>query len=745
MQVTSEPSGLVSSVTFTVPAIASITLTPISGAVGTAVSVSGTNFLTSDTSCTLSTAPGTLLQAPTCTILLGTVTGSFTVAGGSPSGTYVVTVTGMPGGDFGQATFTVTPPPPAPTLSFSPPSGLPGTLVHVSGTNYAGTTCSLSSNPSGLFTVLLSCSISNGVLTGEFEVASGAAAGDYVVTVTTNISSDTNKALFTITSVTFTLSPASSVAGAAVAASGQNYEGTTCQLSSAPVGLFSSTPACSISNHALSGGFTVASAAPLGGYTVTVTTNVAGEKAIVSFIVGSVGPPLFALSPSSGPAGTFVSISGQNYAGTACTILSASPSGLFVSYSCSISSGTLSGGFTVASTAPLGAYTVTIKTNAGETETAPFTLTGLLTFVLTPTSGLIGTPVSASGSNFVGSTCTLDVTPVGLFTSQTCSIETSTGKLTGGFTVASSASPGMPYTVTVTTNAGETKAAPFTVPYPASQTFALSQTSGGGSTGVTISGTNYVGTTCSLTSTPSGLFTSSSCSISAGQLSGGFTIATTASPGGYTVTVSTNKNEQLSAPFTVTSTTPPCIIATVTFGSEAAPAVQFLRNFRDHLALSTRAGSAFMTVFNAWYYSFSPTVAGYIAANDPLRAPIRVILYPLLGVLGVSTFTYSLFGSAPEFAIVMAGLVASSLIGLVYLTPFMLVGMRALTRRRKVNVGRVAKRSLLLLAGALALLLAGELAGSFLLLAVASSAIVLTCMIAVPTIVALMITHPEPQ
>jgi hypothetical protein len=152
-----------------------------------------------------------------------------------------------------------------------------------------------------------------------------------------------------------------------------------------------------------------------------------------------------------------------------------------------------------------------------------------------------------------------------------------------------------------------------------------------------------------------------------------------------------------------------------------------------------------MVVFNAWYYSFSPTVAGYIAAHDPLRAPIRVILYPLLGVLGASTFTYSLFSATPEFAIVMAGLVASSLIGLVYLTPFMLVGMRALTRRRRIQTRSAAKGSLLLLTAALALLLLGELAGSFLLLAVASSAIVLTCIIAAPTIAAVVMTRQEPQ
>jgi hypothetical protein len=152
-----------------------------------------------------------------------------------------------------------------------------------------------------------------------------------------------------------------------------------------------------------------------------------------------------------------------------------------------------------------------------------------------------------------------------------------------------------------------------------------------------------------------------------------------------------------------------------------------------------------MGVFNAWYYSFSPSVAQFIENNDPLRAPVRVMLYPLLGILGISTSTYSLLSGAPEFAIVMAGLVASSLIGLVYLTPFTLVGMRALTKRRRISVTNLAKGSLLLLAAALALLAAGELAGSFLLLAVASSAIVLTCIIAAPTIIAVLVLHPKSQ
>jgi hypothetical protein len=144
-----------------------------------------------------------------------------------------------------------------------------------------------------------------------------------------------------------------------------------------------------------------------------------------------------------------------------------------------------------------------------------------------------------------------------------------------------------------------------------------------------------------------------------------------------------------------------------------------------------------MEVFNAWYYSFSPSVASFIANNDPLRAPVRMVLYPLLGVLGISTLTYSMLSASPEFAVVVAGLIASSLIGLVYLTLPVLVGMRRLTKRRGIRISSVAKVSLTSLALALALLAAGEVAGSFLLLAVGGSVLVLTCLISAPIVAAL--------
>ncbi len=152
-----------------------------------------------------------------------------------------------------------------------------------------------------------------------------------------------------------------------------------------------------------------------------------------------------------------------------------------------------------------------------------------------------------------------------------------------------------------------------------------------------------------------------------------------------------------------------------------------------------------MQVFNAWYYSFSPSVAQFIASNDPIRAPVRMLLYPLLGVLGISTFTYSLFSATPEFAIVMAGLVASSLIGLAYFTAPALVGMQALLRKRRISAKILGKASLASLVIALTMLTIGEVAGSSLMLAIASSAVVLTCVIAVPVLVSAVILRPSPK
>ncbi|MFC1486594.1 NosD domain-containing protein [Thermoproteota archaeon] len=113
-----------------------------------------------------------------------------------------------------------------------------------------------------------------------------------------------------------------------------------------------------------------------------------------------------------------------------------------------------------------------------------------------------------------------------------------------------------------------------------------------------------------------------------------------------------------------------CIIATATYGSELSPEVQFLREFRDDTVLSTFAGSNFMEAFNAFYYSWSPSVAPTISENIGLKDGMKVVLYPLMGILHLSSTSFSVFSIIPEMSIVIAGFVASSLIAVVYVVPW---------------------------------------------------------------------------
>ena len=73
-----------------------------------------------------------------------------------------------------------------------------------------------------------------------------------------------------------------------------------------------------------------------------------------------------------------------------------------------------------------------------------------------------------------------------------------------------------------------------------------------------------------------------------------------------------------------------CLIATAAFGSEMAPQVQFLREIRDGTVMSTQSGTAFMTGFNQFYYSFSPYVADYERENPVFKEAVKVTLTPLL-------------------------------------------------------------------------------------------------------------------
>jgi fibronectin type 3 domain-containing protein len=78
-----------------------------------------------------------------------------------------------------------------------------------------------------------------------------------------------------------------------------------------------------------------------------------------------------------------------------------------------------------------------------------------------------------------------------------------------------------------------------------------------------------------------------------------------------------------------------CLIATAAYGSELAPQVQMLREVRDNTLYKTTSGTAFLTAFNQFYYSFSPTVADWERNNPVFKEAVKIAITPMLHTLSI--------------------------------------------------------------------------------------------------------------
>jgi hypothetical protein len=169
---------------------------------------------------------------------------------------------------------------------------------------------------------------------------------------------------------------------------------------------------------------------------------------------------------------------------------------------------------------------------------------------------------------------------------------------------------------------------------------------------------------------------------------------------------------------------PQCVIATATYGSEISPEVQFLREFRDQDIMGTMAGREFMAVFHAWYYSFSPNIASVIAKHPMMQNIFKIFLYPLIGILHLSASIYNVFNFNSEMAVVMAGFMASALIGVVYFSP---IGLVLSLKERKSNTNNSYLKMLLVFSlGSLICIVIGEIASMSGMLMLGTSVFVLS-------------------
>ncbi len=161
-----------------------------------------------------------------------------------------------------------------------------------------------------------------------------------------------------------------------------------------------------------------------------------------------------------------------------------------------------------------------------------------------------------------------------------------------------------------------------------------------------------------------------------------------------------------------------CLIATAAFGSELAPQVQFLREYRDNTIMSTSVGSSFISAFNAVYYTFSPTVADVERNNPLLQESIKTGITPLLGILQVAKLASVGNG---ETSVLTSGMIASSLIGATYLWP---AGLAAKSIREGSR-SRI-KIAITIISTALALTLISSVIGNVQFEMISTSALVLS-------------------
>ena len=69
-----------------------------------------------------------------------------------------------------------------------------------------------------------------------------------------------------------------------------------------------------------------------------------------------------------------------------------------------------------------------------------------------------------------------------------------------------------------------------------------------------------------------------------------------------------------------------CFIATAAYGTEFAPEIRVLQDFRDKYLLRKSAGRFFVET----YYRISPPIADFIEKSESLKRLVRIALAPIV-------------------------------------------------------------------------------------------------------------------
>jgi hypothetical protein len=444
-----------SGVKFTVTSAPSITsISPTSAAAGTTITITGANF-----GSTQGTNTVTFNGTPATPSSWSATSIKVPVPAGATTGPLVVTVDGVASNGI---TFTVLP---TPTItSLAPSSGIVGTVVTVTGTNFGATQGSSTVTFNGKAGTAESWSSTQIVV----PVPTGATTGNVVVTVGGVASAGV---LFTVpTAPTITaISPSSGPVGASVTISGANF-GSTQGSSTVKFNGTTGTPTSWAASQIV---VPVPSGATSGNIVVTVGGVASNGMAFTVLPT----PSITSLSPTSGGVGASVTIKGTNFGATQGTST--------VSFDGVGATVTNWSATQIVTTVPSGALTgvVIVNVNGVASNSVGFTVlaTPNITSVV-PGSAAIGGSITIGGTDFGATQGSSTVSFNGK-----AGIPTTWGATQIVVPVPSGATTG---NLVVTVNGVASNAVPFTILLVPSIT-SLSPTSGAQGAAVTITGTNF--------------------------------------------------------------------------------------------------------------------------------------------------------------------------------------------------------------------------------------------------------------
>jgi len=338
---------------------------PQVGTPGTTVFVSGVN-LAAATNATFNGTPGVNFAAQSDTLIRvdappGVTSGPLTV--NSPLGSFTT-----------SSNFFV----PPTVASFTPTAGRPGSNVVITGANFLGATAvSFNGLASATFTVATNTTISAVVPTG---VATG------LLRVTAPAGSAFSASNFVVQPIITGFSPTSGGPGTPVVITGANLNVGT------PVIKFNGVSAAAPTGVTFG---QLTALVPAGAITgpISVTTSDGSFTNANNFYLPA---SITGLTPTNSAPGSRVTVTGQNFTGTAVVAFNGVPAANF----------TVTNNTTLGATVPAGVTTgpISVTTPAGSTSSAKLFYGAPVITGFTPIHGLPGTNVTISGSSFLGAT-----------------------------------------------------------------------------------------------------------------------------------------------------------------------------------------------------------------------------------------------------------------------------------------------------------------------------------------------------